>query len=101
PRADQDYLNVRDSALQFAALLSNQKIANTTQGMVPVSFIRSWFYKNANLPLPNDLTRGAVKIPSLWGYGEKRNVGQFSDGYGDGRFPGWAIAVELTGGQKP
>ncbi len=101
PRNDPDFLAVRDSALQFAKLLSNRKIANTTQGMVPVSFIRAWFYKNANLSLPEGLTRGAVKVPPLWGYGEKRKVGQFSDGYGNGNLPGWAIAVELSGGQRP
>lgn len=100
-RTDSDYLAVRDSALQFAKLLSNGKIGNTTQGMVPVSFIRAWFYKSANLQLPQELTRGAVKVPSLWGYGEKRKLGQFSDGYGNGDLPGWAIAVELTGGQEP
>jgi hypothetical protein len=97
----QDFLAVEKSALEFANLLSNPKIANLTQGMVPVSFIRSWFYKQANQPLPDTMTRGAVKIPSLWGYGEKRHVGQFSDGFGNGELPGWAIAVELTGGQAP
>jgi mono/diheme cytochrome c family protein len=98
---DPNYLTVRNSAIEFANVLSNQKLGNITQGMVPVSFIRYWFYKQAGLPVPDDMAKGAIKIPSLWGYEEKKKVGQFSDGYGNGNFPGWAIAVELTGGQEP
>ena len=101
PPANPAALEVRDSALSFAKLLSNSTIGNLTQGLVPVAFIRSWFYRQAGLELPPDMTRGAVKIPFLWGYGEKKSVGQFSDGFGDGTFPGWAVAVELTAGQEP
>lgn len=100
PRDGEDYKQVVDSALRFADRLSNEKIGNLTQGHVTVSFIRQWFYDQAGEELPDDLTRGAVKIPVLWGYEQKRKSGQFSDGFGNGELPGWAIAVELTAGQE-
>jgi len=99
-RMDTDYEAVKKSALRFADLLSNERLANLTQGMVPVSFIRTWFYRQAGQEVPQNITRGAVKVPALWGYGEKRKVGQFSDGFGNGNLPGWAVAVELTAGQE-
>jgi hypothetical protein len=47
------------------------------------------------------MPKGQVKVPFLWGYGEKRKAGQFCDGYGDGSEVGWAVAVELAAGQTP
>ncbi len=95
-----DYQEARQSALTFADRLSNEKIGNLTQGHVTVSFIRQWFYDQAGESAPESIGRGGVKVPALWGYGEKRKVGQFSDGFGNGQLPGWAIAVELTAGQS-
>jgi hypothetical protein len=100
PKKGEDYKQVTESALKFADRLSNEKIGNLTQGHVTVSFIRQWFYDQAGEKIPDDITRGAVKIPSLWGYEQKRRSGQFSDGFGNGELPGWAIAVELTAGQE-
>lgn len=91
---------LRENSQHFLANLSNKKLANHTQGLVPIGLIRQWFFQVANQPL-NDLTPGQVKVPSLWGYGEKRKVGSFSDGFGNGLKPGWAIAVELVAGQTP
>lgn len=102
PKLSQgEYKEAAESAFAFAELLSQEDLGNLTQGLVPVSFIRAWFYKVAGQTMPKDSTRGAVKVPSLWGYGEKRKHGQFSDGFGNGVLPGWAIAVELTAGQTP
>jgi mono/diheme cytochrome c family protein len=93
---------VEASALEFAHLLADPRRGNLTQGLVPVSVIRDWFYRQqADGLRPPEMPRGAVKVPSLWGYGLKRSVGQFCDGFGEGQKPGWAIAVELVAGQKP
>ena len=100
PRSEE-YKKVSANALEFAKTISDESIANQTQGLVPVSFIRTWFYKQAGETWSKDMARGAVKVPALWGYEEKREVGQFSDGFGNGKLPGWAIAVELTAGQSP
>lgn len=98
---DDEFVKVEKGAIEFAQTLAVERIGNLTQGLVPVSFVRSWFYKQAGVPMPDNITKGAVKVPALWGYGAKRQVGQFSDGYGNGILPGWAIAVELTAGQLP
>lgn len=95
------YADVEDDALKFSQYLSNEDIGNLTQGLVPVSFIRGWFYRTHGDTLPGGIRRGQVKVPFLWGYGEKKKIGQFCDGYGDGTLVGWAVAVELTAGQSP
>lgn len=95
-----DYKDVEASALNFSSYLASPQIGNLTQGLVPVSFIRGWFYRMQNLPVPMTMPRGQVKIPSMWGYELKRNLGQFCDGYGNGELAGWAIAVELAAGQR-
>ena len=90
---------VEASAIRFAEVLANDRIGNLTQGLVPVSLIHAWFYQQANLPIPERMHRAAVKIPALWGYGLKRRVGQFCEGYGDGARAGWLLIVELSAGQ--
>lgn len=99
-QTDAKYRDLTDFALDFAKTLSHPSISNETQGMVPTGIIQTWFYKQAQLPIPK-LMRAAVKVPALWGYETKRKAGQFSDGLGDGSQPGWGIAVELTAGQSP
>jgi hypothetical protein len=86
---------------EFCSRVADPRLGNLTQGMVPVAVVYSWFYRQVGLEPPADMARAAVKVPALWGYGEKRRVGQFCDGIGDGRFAGWAAAVELVGGQHP
>lgn len=95
------YIADEQDALAFAGYLSNEKTGNLTQGLVPVSFVASWFYRIHGEALPENMGRGQVKVPALWGYGEKRPVGLFSDGFGDGTEAGWAVLVELTAGQHP
>lgn len=92
---------LQQQALRFAKNLSQPKLTNLTQGMVPTAVIRNWFYEQAHQPLPQFMPRGAVKVPALWGYGQKRSHGSFSDGFGFATLPGWAVAVELVGGQTP
>lgn len=97
----EHYKLVEDSAISFTKELADKKRRNLTQGLVPTSVIRKWFYRMAGEPYPEDMPRGAVKVPHLFGYAEKRKVGQFSDGGGNGLLPGWGIAVELAAGQTP
>ncbi len=97
----KEYKTVQDSAIAFAQELRDRKRENQTQGLVATSVIRKWFYRMAGEEYPEDMPRGAVKVPHLFGYSEKRKVGQFSDGGGNGELPGWGIAVELASGQSP
>lgn len=90
-----------EQGLAFTRLLSNPETSNLTQGMVPVSNIRRWFYTATGRPPPADMPRMAVKVPHLWGYEKKREAGLFCDGFGDGKRPGWAALVELAAGQDP
>lgn len=94
-----DYRDVEDAALDFSRYLSDDRIGNLTQGLVPVSFIRGWFYRVHGRRAPI-ASRGQVKVPMLWGYETKRKVGQFCDGFGEGDKAGWAAAVELAAGQR-
>lgn len=93
------YKEAHAFALNFANTINDAKLGNLTQGLVPVSIIQTWFYKQAGLPNPSTMNRGATKVPALWGYGTKRLTGKFSDGFGDGA--AWLVSIELTAGQKP
>lgn len=101
PRRNPKFREVHQRAMAFTKGLSDKKMANLTQGLVPTSLIRSWFYKVQNIPFPENVPRGQVKVPHLWGYGEKRKSGSFWDGEGNGLLGGWGIAVELYAGQTP
>jgi hypothetical protein len=99
PRSNPKFSEVHRRSLEFTQGLANKNFSNLTQGLVPTSLIRSWFYKVQNLPFPENFPRGQVKVPHLWGYGEKRKSGSFWDGEGNGELGGWGIAVELYAGQ--
>jgi hypothetical protein len=101
PRANPKFKELHDRSVAFTKGLANDFITNRTQGLVATSLIRSWFYDIQGLPLPVDFTLGQVKVPHLWGYGEKRKSGSFWDGEGNGELGGWGIAVELYAGQTP
>ncbi|HEX4641406.1 MAG TPA: hypothetical protein VH252_08470, partial [Chthoniobacterales bacterium] len=92
---------VEKSAIRLSEFLGDERIGNLTQGLVPISFIRGWFYQQAGMPIPATMHRSVVKIPAMWGYGLKKQAGQFCDGFGDGTHPGWLLSVELTAGQTP
>ena len=99
PNSNPKFKEMHNRSVAFTKGLSDPKISNATQGLVSTSLIRSWFYTIQGLPLPKDFLRGQVKVPHLWGYGEKRKSGSFWDGEGNGELGGWAIAVELYAGQ--
>jgi hypothetical protein len=101
PRSQPEFKELHERALNFTKGLSDKNLSNLTQGLVPTSLIRSWFYQVQNLPFPANFPRGQVKVPHLWGYGEKRKTGSFWDGEGNGELGGWGIAVELYAGQTP
>lgn len=89
---------VRKNSEFFIDAIGNPRLAPSTQGLIPIALIRKWFFDQAGEKMDTEIP-GQVKIPALWGYGEKRKVGSFSDGFGNGVKPGWAVAVELTAGQ--
>ena len=91
---------LHENAMHFIGEIGNAKLAAKTRGLIPIGLIRKWFYDQASEPMDSTIS-GSVKIPALWSYGEKRKVGSFADGFGRGVLPGWAVAVELVGGQKP
>lgn len=95
-----EFIAMEKTALRFSKKLSDPKLHNLTQGLVPISMIRTWFYDQANVAIPENMNRAQAKVPHMWGYGEKRKVGSFCDGFGNGELGGWAIAVELFAGQK-
>ncbi len=99
PRSNPMFKVLSERAIEFTKNLSNPKISNHTQGLVPTSLIRSWFYTVNGDPIPNDILKGHVKVPHMWGYGEKRKTGSFWDGEGNGELGGWGISVELYAGQ--
>ncbi len=101
PHENPKFKELHERALEFTSGLGNSKISNETQGLVSTGLIRSWFFRIQNVPLPPEFRKGQVKIPHLWGYGEKRKSGSFWDGEGNGELGGWAIAVELDAGQTP
>jgi len=102
PRPNKpEFREIHNRAIKFTKILKNDDINNLTQGLVPTSQVKSWFYEITGTDMPKDFGRGQVKVPHLWGYGEKRKSGSFWDGFADGVLPGWAVAVELRGGQSP
>ena len=102
PRPNKpEFREIHKRSVKFTTILKNDNINNLTQGLVPTSQVKSWFYEITNIPMPKDFGRGQVKVPHLWGYAQKRKSGSFWDGFADGVLPGWAIAVELRGGQSP
>jgi hypothetical protein len=101
PHSNPKFKELHERAMDFTKGLGSPKISNEIQGLVATSLIRSWFYKIQNLPLPENFRKGQVKVPHMWGYGEKRKTGSFWDGEGNGELGGWAIAVELYAGQTP
>lgn len=97
--ADVDAQRLTAGAREFCGRVSNPRLANQTQGMVSVSAIREWFVRQVDKADGTSASISAVKVPMLWGYGEKRASGMFCDGMGIG--PGWLAAVELVAGQTP
>lgn len=96
-----EFREIHNRALKFTTILKNDNINNLSQGLVPTSQVKSWFYEITDTPMPKQFGRGQVKVPHLWGYGKKRKSGSFWDGFANGVLPGWAVAVELRGGQSP
>lgn len=95
-----EFREIHNRALHFTKILKNDNINNLTQGLVPTSLVKTWFYEINQVQIPLKFGRGQVKVPHLWGYGQKRKSGSFWDGFADGNLPGWAVAVELRGGQS-
>ncbi len=100
-RSTPEHREIEDRSLVLMKKLADPRLSAQTQGLVPVSLVGSWFYEMAGRPLPEHGFKGATKVPSWFGFGEKLKVGQFADGIGQGHPPGWIIGVEITAGQTP
>jgi hypothetical protein len=92
---------LNEQAAALGARMSDERLTNQTRGLVPMSLVFRWFFDQSGEPLPDDYPRAVVKVSHLWGFGEKRRVGLFTDGFGDGFATGWAAMVELAGGGQP
>ncbi len=99
-KKSQHYRDIEDSSIRLMQKLNDPRMSASTQGLVPVSLVGSWFYEVAGQEIPNHGFKGAVKVPSWFGFEKKLEVGQFSDAIGEGHPPGWIIGVELTAGQS-
>jgi hypothetical protein len=90
---------LNDGAREFCSRISDPRFETHTQGMVSVAAIRDWVYREAGTVNDSGPSPGLVKVPSLWGFGAKREAGLFCDGMGQGS--GWLAMVDLVAGQTP
>jgi hypothetical protein len=93
--SDPDWAYVHDKAMNFANVLADDRISNLTRGLVPDSVIKTFFYRDTNTPYGAEIGRTQVKVPSLWGFAEKRRVGVFADGSLNSQNYAWAFGAEL------
>ncbi len=93
-------LELQTRSLEMAKRLCDESNGNATQGLVPVSLVIQWFYRQQGVDWPSTMTPGAVKVPALWGYSGKQQSGIFCDGMGDGHNAAWAGMVELAAGNS-
>lgn len=90
-----DYKYVHDKAMNFAKVIGDDHISNLTRGLVPDSVIKTFFYRDQGVPFGPEIERTQVKVPSLWGFGVKREVGVFADGSLSSENYAWAFGAEL------
>lgn len=93
--SDPNYAYVHSKAMNFATVLADPDISNLTKGLVPDSVIKTFFYRDTNTPYGPEIGRTQVKVPSLWGFAEKRKVGVFADGSLSSLNYAWAFGAEL------
>jgi mono/diheme cytochrome c family protein len=92
---DPNYAYVHEKAMNFATVLADEDISNLTRGLVPDSVIKTFFYRDQGVPYGPEIERTQVKVPSLWGFAEKRKVGVFADGSLNSQNYAWAFGAEL------
>lgn len=92
---DPNYAYVHEKAMIFANTLADEGISNLTRGLVPDSVIKTFFYRDMGVPYGPEIERTQVKVPSLWGFAEKRKVGVFADGSLNSDNYAWAFGAEL------
>lgn len=90
---------IAEIAEYYRKRISDPKVTNTTQGLIPVGIVRASFYPDPQ-KLPDGISRSQAKVPHLWGYAPKRKIGSFHDGFGDAE-GGWAAGVSIVGRQTP
>jgi mono/diheme cytochrome c family protein len=85
---------IHQVAMNFSNVISDKRISNLTQGLVSDAVIKTFFYKEAGLAYPTQY-RGQVKIPHLWGIGEKKRSGFYYGGEFSSETNAWAFGAEL------
>ncbi len=88
---------IHSKAMHFANVNSDKNISNLTRGLVSDAVIKTFFYKDNGIDYPKDMGRAQVKVPHLWGIGEKKDHGIFNEGALDGRNYAWIFGAELFG----
>jgi hypothetical protein len=91
--------SLSDAADRIYAIRSDPSFVSPTQGLIENNVVYRTFYESFGLSYPEGRKSYLNKVPQLWGIGEKRKVGKFLDGAGDGFAPGWTVAVEIMNGQ--
>jgi hypothetical protein len=98
--SEEVYSEVDKKVNLFFKRLTDPKVVNETQGLIPVGIVRASFYPDP-FNLPEGYSKSQAKIPHLWGYGEKRKYGSFHDGFGDASIGAWAASLPYVAGQRP
>ena len=88
-----------ESAQRMLRIQSDLSFVSPTQGLIEDNVVYRTFFESFGRYYPSGEKSYLNKIPHLWGIGEKRKIGKFWDGAGDGKAPGWTVAVEIMNGQ--
>ena len=94
-RHSESYAYVHEKAMNFARTLADPEISNLTRGLVPDSVIKTFFYRDMGVEYGAEIQRTQVKVPFLWGFAKKREVGVFADGSLNSQSYAWAFGAEL------
>ena len=60
---------IEESSIKLMKKLADPRLSASTQGLVPVSLVGSWFFEQAGAALPKNGYKGAVKVPAWFGFG--------------------------------
>lgn len=93
--SNPDFKYIHEKALNFSKVIGDERISNLTRGLVPDSVIKTFFYRDQNVKYGAEIERTQVKVPFLWGFSNKRQVGVFADGSLNSENYAWAFGAEL------
>ena len=87
------------NAERMKKITLDPSFVSPTVGLIEDNVVYKTFYQAFGIEYPSGVKGYVNKVPHLWGMSEKRRVGLFCDGAGDGTAPGWTVAVEIMNGQ--